>query len=115
MIGRIFCLLAVLTVVPYAFAQTSQGTLTGSVTDSSGAIVAGVSVSAVHQETGFAYAAVTNSEGLYRVPYMNIGAYTVTFEAAGFKKLVRTGIQLRATETLQVNAALEIGNVVESV
>src|SRR5262245_27244276 len=77
-----------LVVRPRSLAQSSHGMLTGSVTDSSGAVVAGVTVSALHQETGFAYSAVTNSEGLYRVPYMNIGAYTVTFEAAGFKKLV---------------------------
>jgi hypothetical protein len=115
LLRRFFCFLAVPAFVPCSFSQTSQGTLTGTVTDSSGALVAGASVSAVHQGTAFAYAAVTNSEGLYRVPYMNIGSYTVTFEAAGFKKLVRTGIQLRATETLQLNASLEIGNVVESV
>ncbi|MEX2261554.1 MAG: TonB-dependent receptor [Bryobacteraceae bacterium] len=99
----------------HGLAQTGQGTLTGTVTDSSGAVIAGVSVSAAHQATGFSYAAVTNTEGLYRVPYMNIGAYAVSFEAAGFKKLVRTGIQMRATETLQLNVSLDIGNVVESV
>src|SRR5437867_3752002 len=96
-------------------AQTGQGTLTGSVTDSSGAIIAGVSVVVRNQDTGFVYNAVTTQEGIYRVPYLNVGSYEVNFEASGFKKLARKDIPIRSTETLRLDVTLEVGTVVESV
>src|SRR5258706_9866791 len=97
-----------------AYAQTGQGTLTGSVTDSSGAIISGVSVVVKNQNTGFSYNAVTTQEGIYRVPYLNVGTYEITYAAAGFKKLARKDIPIRSTETLRLDATLEIGAVVES-
>jgi Carboxypeptidase regulatory-like domain/TonB dependent receptor len=97
------------------YAQTGQGTLTGSVTDTTGAIIAGVSVTIKNQSTGFVYNAVTTQEGIYRVPYLNVGIYEITFAAAGFKKVVRRDIQIRSSETLGLDATLEVGNVVESV
>src|SRR5437899_9150260 len=97
------------------YAQTGQGTVTGSVTDTSGAIIPGVSLVVKNQNTGFVYNAVTTQEGIYRVPYLNAGTYEVTFEAAGFKKLARKDIPIRSTETLGLDVSLEIGNVVESI
>ncbi len=98
-----------------AFSQTGQGTITGLVTDSSGAIVQGVSVRITSQATGFAYTPQTNEQGLYRAPYLNPGIYEVVFESTGFKRHVRPNIQVRATETVRIDAALEVGAVVESV
>ena len=98
-----------------AYSQTGQGTLTGSVTDSSGAIISGVSVIVRNQNTGFTYNAVTTPEGIYRVPYQSVGSYEITYEAAGFKKLARKDIPIRSTETLRLDVTLEVGNVVESV
>src|SRR5437899_1438255 len=98
-----------------AYAQTGQGTLTGTVTDTTGAVVAGVSVVVRNQNTGFVYNAVTTQEGIYRVPYLNAGTYEVNFEAAGFKKLARKDIPIRSTETLGLDVSLEVGNVVESI
>ncbi len=97
------------------YAQTGQGTLTGSVTDSSGAIISGVSVVVRNQNTGFTYNAGTTQEGIYRVPYLNVGSYEITYEAPGFKKLARKDIPIRSTETLRLDVTLEVGNVVESV
>ena len=65
------------------YAQTGQGTVTGLVTDSSGAIISGVSVVVKNQNTGFVYNAVTTQEGIYRVPYLNSGTYEITFDKAG--------------------------------
>src|SRR5215831_18691226 len=90
------------------YAQTGQGMLTGSVTDSSGAIVSDVSVVVRNENTGFIYTAVTTQEGIYRVPYLNVGTYEVTFEAAGFKKLARRDIPIRSTETLRLDVTLEV-------
>lgn len=96
-------------------AQTGQGTIVGSVNDTTGAVIAGVQIRMVHKETGFSYSPTTNEEGLYRQPYLNPGTYEVTFEAQGFKKLVRTAITVRSTETVRVDAQLEVGQVVESI
>ena len=96
------------------YAQTGQGTVTGSVTDTTGAIIAGVSVVVKNQNTGFVYNAVTTQEGV-TAPYLNVGTYEVTFSAAGFKKLARRDVPIRSSETLGLDVSLEIGNVVESV
>ena len=97
------------------YAQTGQGTLTGSITDSSGAVIPAVAVVVKNQNTGFTYNAVTNEEGIYRVPYLNAGMYEVSYEATGFRRLVRNDIPIRSTETLGLDVTMEIGNVVESV
>ncbi|MBL8293709.1 MAG: TonB-dependent receptor, partial [Bryobacterales bacterium] len=98
-----------------AFGQTGQGSLTGSVTDSSGAMIPGATVVVRNQNTGFVYNAVATQEGIYRVPYLNVGVYEVTFEVQGFKKAVRNDIPIRSTETLRLDVTMELGNVVESV
>ncbi|MGH9673994.1 MAG: carboxypeptidase regulatory-like domain-containing protein [Bryobacteraceae bacterium] len=87
----------------------------GLVTDSTSAIVPGAAVKLIHQESGFSYTAVTNEEGLYRIPYLNPGNYQASFEAQGFKRLVRSGILIRSTETTRADVTLEVGTVVETV
>src|SRR5687767_369416 len=83
-------------------AQTGQGTITGSVTDSSGAIVPSAVVRVTSKTTGVVYSPLTNEDGLYRAPYLNPGFYELSFEASGFKRLVRSSIQVRSTETVRV-------------
>src|SRR5207244_13448907 len=90
------------------YAQTGLGTVTGSVTDSSGAIISGASVVVRNQNTGFTYHAGTTQEGIYRVPYLNVGSYEITYEAPGFKKLARKDIPIRSTETLRLDVTLEV-------
>jgi hypothetical protein len=97
------------------YAQTGQGILTGLVSDPAGALVPGVSVRIVNSATGFVYTAVTNSEGLYRVPYITPGTYEVSFEATGFKRAVRSNIPVRSTETVRLDVTMELGSVVEQV
>lgn len=96
-------------------AQTGQGTIVGLVRDATGAVIPSVSVLATNPVTGFTYRSATNEEGLYRIPYVNPATYEITFEAQGFKKLVRSNIVVRATETARVDVQLEVGSVVESV
>ncbi len=97
------------------FAQTGQGTIVGIVTDTTGARIPGVQVNSTNIQTRFTHNAVTNAEGIYRLPYLNPGIYEVAYESQGFKKLVRTSIQVRSTETVSVDVALELGSVVESI
>ena len=98
-----------------AFAQIGTSTITGRVTDTTGAVVAGVNVNIVNKATNFTFTSVTNSEGIYRVPSLQPGAYRVTFEAAGFKKILRDDVELRTGDTFAVDAVLQVGQVTESI
>ncbi len=104
-----------LAIASVMLAQTGQGTIVGLVSDSTGAVVPSVAVRATHTQTGFAHSSATNEEGLYRILYVNPGFYEITYEAQGFKKLVRSNIQVRATETARVDVTLEVGSLVEAV
>jgi Carboxypeptidase regulatory-like domain len=104
-----------LLITANAFAQTGQGTIVGRVTDTTSGIVPGVAVHLQHSGTGFTYDALTNEEGMYRIPYLNPGTYEITFEAQGFKKTVHSNITVRSTETTRVDVVLEIGQVVDSI
>ncbi|MBK9171129.1 MAG: TonB-dependent receptor [Bryobacterales bacterium] len=108
------CLLLVLLPVA-GLAQTGQGIMTGLVTDSSGAIIPGVNLRITNRATGFVHTAQTNAEGLYRVPYLTPGMYEVIFESEGFRRIVRSNIQVRSTETVRLDATLEVGSVVEQI
>ena len=98
-----------------AFAQVDTATITGRVSDPTGATVGGVQIKVVQIETNFQFAAVTNPEGIYRVQSLIPGTYQVTFEAAGFKRVVQANISLHTGDVLAVNATLEVGNVSESI
>ena len=111
--GRL--LLLSLMASAFALAQTGQGTIVGTVNDSTGAIIPSVGVRITNTQTGFVHTATTNEEGLYRVPYLNPGMYEIAFESQGFKKFLRTNIQVRSTETTRVDVTLEVGTVVDTV
>lgn len=98
-----------------AKAQVGSSTITGRVTDSTGAVIPRVNISIVQSETNFQFTALTNEDGLYRVPSLSPGTYSINFEAAGFKKLVRDGIELRAGDVQAVDVQLQVGAVTESV
>jgi hypothetical protein len=108
-------LLPPLFFVSLAFSQIGTATITGRVSDPSGAVVPHVAVTVVNTETNFQFSAVTNSEGLFRVQSLQPGPYRVTFEASGFKRLIRENVELRVGDTLPVDVALQVGNVAESV
>ncbi|HYO79959.1 MAG TPA: TonB-dependent receptor [Bryobacteraceae bacterium] len=98
------------------FAQTTgTATLVGTVTDNSGALVAGATVDIVNTETQFVYNGVTNPEGSYYVPNLSPGTYRLTVQAQGFKRYVQDGIILRTSEQPRINVALELGSVTESI
>ncbi len=102
-------LLMAVLLAPLARAQNANtGELKGSVTDASGAVVPGASVSIRNVQTGVVNATSTNQSGLYDVPFLAPGTYTVKFSKAGFRDFVREGIVLQI-ETLQVDASLQVG------
>ena len=107
-------LIAVLGVF-LGFAQVNRGTLTGVITDPTGAVVPGVKVTATHVETGTSSVAMASESGSYTIPALQIGVYRIEFEASGFKKAIRNQVQLDAGATLRQDLTLELGSVGESV
>jgi len=98
-----------------AFAQIGTSTITGRVTDASGAVLPNATVTVVQENTNFKFNAVSNNEGIYHVLSLQPGLYTLTFELQGFKKLVREKLDLRSNTTQEVDAELQVGELGQSV
>ena len=96
-------------------AQTYTATLTGTVTDQNGASVPNVRVVAINQGTKLEYEAPTSDSGIYTIPFLPVGSYVVSLEAAGFKKLVSSPIRLEVNQIARVNLQLEIGEITQQV
>ncbi len=109
--------LIVLLAMAAANAQEASrtGTLTGFVSDPSGASVVGAKLKAVNTDTGFTSEGQTNETGRYSIPFLNPGPYELRVEASGFRGHVRTGIELRAGEAPRIDVTLELGSISESV
>ena len=104
----------IVAAVPLA-AQYDRGTITGTVTDPSGAVVPRAEITATNMDTGVPTQAVTNEVGLYRLSNIPIGRYEIKITAPGFKAHMRSGITLMVAQTLRLDVALETGAVQESV
>jgi len=118
MLKKIFfaLMLSALGVAP-AFAQSTaaNGAIEGTVTDASGAILPGVTMTITNVDTGAERVVVTNDKGLFRAPLLPLGTYKVVGELPGFKKFEQTGITLSVGQTAVVNATLTVGAVSESI
>jgi hypothetical protein len=97
-----------------AYAQTTQ-TITGTVVDGSGAVIPGADIAAKHTGTGVVSNAVSNTEGQFTMPGMQIGTYTVTVTLQGFKTVVVNNVVLTAGAPASVKATMEVGGVSEQV
>ena len=109
--------LAALVLVPIAalIAQENRGTLSGSVTDSTGAAIARAKVVVTEMQTGVKATASTETSGAYNLPFLPIGEYEISAESPGFKKYVQQGITLSAGGHPVIDIRLEVGVVTESV
>jgi hypothetical protein len=97
------------------FAQTGLATLTGTVTDQTGAVVPNAPVKALHVDTGTVLIGTTSATGNYSIPQMPIGRYEISVEAPGFKTFRREGVTLAAAQTLRLDVSMEVGSAAESV
>jgi len=95
--------------------QAQSGTIVGTVLDATGAAVPNAKVTLVNTGTNFTRIAETNSRGEYVADTIPTGGYRATVEAAGFQKLVRSGIELTAGDTLTVDLQLAVGSLQETV
>ncbi|HZN11438.1 MAG TPA: TonB-dependent receptor, partial [Blastocatellia bacterium] len=101
-------LLAVLLFTP-VLAQTSRGTVTGIVSDPTGAVVPGATVTLTSQGTGVSRTTETNGEGVYRFSAVDLGEYSVKIVAPGFGTVVKNQVPVSANQTAQVDAQLAPG------
>ena len=98
-----------------ASGQDPRGTVTGVVTDATGAVLPGVTVSVKNTETGVQQDVVTNAEGRYQVLYVNPGTYSVTAQLAGFKRFVNAATRVGVSDVVRVDIVLQAGGVEETV
>ncbi len=113
--GRIaFFLAAVLSASLTVAQNANTGEIRGTVQDSTGAFVEGVKVTISNVETGVNIVSSTNSAGLYDVPSVPTGLYTITFSKTGFKNFVRKGVTLEI-QTIAVDGTLQVGSISEQV
>jgi len=85
------------------FAQSNTGTITGTVFDQSQAVMNGVKITATNLGTNLAQTATTNHDGIYSIPALEPGAYRLTLERAGFKKLIREPITVEGSGTVALD------------
>ncbi len=101
--------------VAIGHAQLGTGTISGTVTDPQDAVIAGATVEIMNTGTNAVFKTTTNAQGFFTMPGLPVGNYQVRVEVQGFKRAVRSGINLQVDQRAQVNFRLEVGAVVESV
>jgi len=97
-----------------AMAYAQEAVLTGTITDSTGAVLPGVTVTAVNEATGNNYETVTDATGVYRIP-VRVGAYKITGNLAGFGDVMRMGVQLLVGQTVTLNLQMAPSTLQETV
>jgi hypothetical protein len=107
--------LAPLSLARTASAQAVTGTILGTVADTTGAVLPGVSVTVKHMETGLTRTLTTDANGEYTAASIPTGTYTVTGEISGFKSVTLSNVQLGVDQRVRADIKLEVGAMTESV
>ncbi len=110
----LFILIAVACSLP-AFGQGGSGAIVGTVKDTSGSVVPGVDIVVKNDATGQEFKAVSTDTGIYSVPIVPVGLYTVTATLTGFKQAIVKNVQVNAATPATVNVTMEIGVISEQV
>lgn len=97
------------------FAQVDEGSITGTVQDTTGAVVPGAHVTLLNTDIGLKLEATTNTAGQYTFSPVRIGHYSVTVTAQGFAKTTQENLQVSVSQNLQVNIQLKLGSATETV
>ncbi|MGH9847076.1 MAG: carboxypeptidase regulatory-like domain-containing protein, partial [Blastocatellia bacterium] len=108
-------LLIAISVAQFAEAQVTNASISGTVTDASGALVPGIEVKATQIETNFTRSATTDSAGQYTINFLPIGSYRLEISAKGFKTFSQTGIVLEIGKNARVDPVVQVGEVSETV
>src|SRR5438067_1440503 len=94
---------------------SDTGSISGVVTDPTGAVVPDVTVTARNTSTGIERSVVTNAQGVYALPNLAVGTYDLTFRKEGFKELRQTGLKVDVTAEVRQDVKLEVGAVVQEI
>src|SRR5512137_1891103 len=113
--GLLLALALVLGLQTVAYAQTGAATITGLVTDQSGAVTPGVTVTATNQATNVAYTGVSNQAGSYTIQSVPVGTYVVKAGLSGFKTTTLKPFTLEAKQIARVDLRMEIGALEDTV
>ena len=95
--------------------QAINGSIEGTIKDSSGAVLPGVTVTLHHADTGTDRTVVTNASGVFRAPLLPLGMFKVSASLEGFKAYEQTGIDVRAGSSIVLNLTMEVGALTETV
>ena len=110
------CLITLsLTVAPCAVAQEVTAAINGTITDPSGAPIAGATVTATDTARGTTYTAETNSDGAYYLTHIPIGTFEVKVEAKGFRTAVHTPFELVLNQVARIDVQMTVGAVSQTV
>lgn len=109
------CLILLLLSCTMAIAQRDTGTISGTITDPNGGVVAGAAVNLLETETGLIRNVTSNETGSYVIPAVSTGSYRLTVELAGFKKYQQDNITLQVNQNLTIAVKLTIGELAEKV
>jgi len=108
-------LLAVFCLGGSAWSQTITATMTGTITDPTGAVVPNAKVVATNTATNLKYETQSNDSGLYTLVFLPVGPYTVAVELSGFKRATAGNLQLQVNQIIRVDVKLEIGEATQTV
>ena len=109
-------LTALCAVPTFLFSQDIRtATLVGTVTDSSGGVISNVAVTVTNVDTLVVTRGLTNSDGAYYLPFLNVGTYRLVMEAPGFKRYEQSGLILNAGEEPRIDVKLEVGAVSDTI
>jgi hypothetical protein len=97
------------------FAQSDRGTITGTISDPAGAVVAAASVEARNTQTGVVTSVASSATGNYTIPSLAVGDYEIRVSVSGFKKFIRQGLSVQNAQTIRIDIALEVGSAAEAV
>jgi hypothetical protein len=97
------------------WAQSDRGTITGTISDPAGAVVASAAIEARNVATGAVYQAASSATGNYTIAQLPAGSYELVVTVPGFKRYVRAGLQVEVAGTVRIDPALEVGAASESV
>src|SRR6202453_353882 len=109
------CLLLLMSLVPAPLWSQAVGTIVGTVTDSSGAVIPKARFRAIRDATQVAQSTVTGGGGTFAIPHLDVGTYTVKVDAAGFSSQTVAGITLDVSQTRNLDFTLSAAGVVQTV
>ncbi len=112
----LLCALVLLLAVPFAgHAQQYSGTITGTVTDPSGAAVAGAEVKVINSGMGVTLMTTTSEQGVYSFAQLQVGTYEIHIKHASFKEFIAKNVEVHVSSTTEINAKLDLGAATEMV